>query len=46
LCGSVKLSFSAVLVGHALELFIDFIKIFVRLLIILSKDKKEKKNSR
>jgi len=33
-------------VGHALELFIDFIKIFVRLLIILSKDKKEKKNSR
>jgi len=33
-------------VGHALELFIDFVKIFVRLLIILSKDKKEKKNSR
>jgi len=34
-------------VAHSLELFIDFIKIFVRLLIILSKDKKGgKKNSR
>lgn len=33
-------------VGHSLELFIDFMKIFVRLLILLSKDKKEKKNSR
>jgi FtsH-binding integral membrane protein len=33
-------------VGHSLELFIDFTKIFVRLLIILSKDKKSKKSSR
>jgi len=33
-------------VGHALELFLDFINIFVRLLIILSKDKKEKKSNR
>jgi len=32
-------------VAHSLELFIDFMKIFVRLLIILSKDKKQKKNS-
>eukprot|EP01098_Paradermamoeba_levis_P000897 TRINITY_DN1102_c0_g1_i1.p1 TRINITY_DN1102_c0_g1~~TRINITY_DN1102_c0_g1_i1.p1 ORF type:complete len:237 (-),score=72.10 TRINITY_DN1102_c0_g1_i1:92-802(-) len=29
-------------VQHALELFLDFIQIFVRLLIILSKDKKKK----
>jgi FtsH-binding integral membrane protein len=33
-------------VAHALELFIDFAKIFIRLLIILSKDKKKKNNSR
>jgi len=33
-------------VSHSLELFVDFMKIFVRLLIILSKDKKQKKNSR
>jgi len=33
-------------VAHSLELFIDFTKIFVRLLMILSKDKKSKKNSR
>eukprot|EP00026_Physarum_polycephalum_P012429 Phypoly_transcript_12737.p1 GENE.Phypoly_transcript_12737~~Phypoly_transcript_12737.p1 ORF type:complete len:235 (+),score=25.45 Phypoly_transcript_12737:51-755(+) len=33
-------------VSHSLELFVDFTKIFVRLLIILSKDKKSKKNSR
>jgi len=33
-------------VGHSLELFIDFVKIFVRLLILLSKDKKEKKSNR
>jgi len=30
-------------VGHALELFLDFINVFVRLLIILTKNKKENK---
>jgi len=30
-------------VGHALELFMDFINVFVRLLIILSKNKENKK---
>jgi len=33
-------------VSHSLELFVDFTKIFVRLLVILSKDKKSKKDSR
>jgi FtsH-binding integral membrane protein len=32
-------------VAHSLELFLDFINIFVRLLIILSKNKKEKKSN-
>jgi len=32
-------------VGHALELFLDFINVFVRLLAILSKNKEEKKKS-
>lgn len=32
-------------VGHALELFLDFINVFVRLLIILSKNKEEKKSN-